>query len=104
MKFSTLTLRAMLIASTAILAPAIASAQTDPGSSTESETEAASDADNLKLQEVVVLGRYIPEVLRSTSEVAAFLAPEDLARQGDSDAAAALARVTGLSIAEGRFV
>jgi hypothetical protein len=116
MKFNTLSLRALLIASTAILAPALATAQTE----TETETEAAPTAtdgvsaetvesppaeeEDFRLNEVVVLGRYIPEVLRSTSEVAAFLAPEDLARQGDSDAAGALARVTGLSIAEGRFV
>jgi len=119
MKFNTLPLRALLIASTAILAPTFAFAQTDTEVETETETEAAPAADdvapdapdaapaddgNMRLNEVVVLGRYIPEVLRSTSEVAAFLAPEDLARQGDSDAAAALARVTGLSIAEGRFV
>lgn len=103
MKFSPLSLRALLIASTAILAPAFASAQTENSSETSPEA-AAPEAQDLQLQEVVVLGRYIPEVLRSTSEVAAFLAPEDLARQGDSDAAAALARVTGLSIAEGRFV
>lgn len=112
MKFNTLPLRALLIASTAILAPALASAQTETEVDTESGSEAAStdaatspaDDSNLRLNEVVVLGRYIPEVLRSTSEVAAFLAPEDLARQGDSDAAAALARVTGITIADGRFV
>lgn len=98
MTFSSLSLRALLIASTALLVPSLAYAQ-EPA---DSEAE-ASDA-GLTLNEVVVLGRYIPEVLRSTSEVAAFLAPEDLARQGDSDAAAALARVTGLSIAEGKFV
>ena len=103
MKFSPLSLRALLIASTAILVPAFASAQSENTSDTSPEA-AAPEAQDLELQEVVVLGRYIPEVLRSTSEVAAFLAPEDLARQGDSDAAAALARVTGLSIAEGRFV
>ncbi|PKP83487.1 MAG: TonB-dependent receptor [Alphaproteobacteria bacterium HGW-Alphaproteobacteria-18] len=103
MKFSSLSLRALLIASTAILAPALASAQSDTPSENSPEA-AAPEAQDLKLKEVVVLGRYIPEVLRSTSEVAAFLAPEDLARQGDSDAASALARVAGLSIAEGRFV
>ncbi len=113
MKFKTLSLRALLIASTAMLAPSFAFAQSDTEVDTETEAEAAPEAPEVvppeeegdrRLQEVVVLGRYIPEVLRSTSEVAAFLAPEDLARQGDSDAAAALARVTGLSIAEGRFV
>jgi hypothetical protein len=112
MKFNSLSLRALLIASTAILAPTFAFAQSETEAEPETETGAASaetvanpeDTSNLRLKEVVVLGRYIPEVLRSTSEVAAFLAPEDLARQGDSDAASALARVTGLSIAEGRFV
>ena len=113
MKFNSLSLRALLIASTAILAPAFAVAQTETEAETETESEAApapvettpeAAEDDYRLNEVVVLGRYIPEVLRSTSEVAAYLAPEDLARQGDSDAANALARVTGLSIAEGRFV
>ncbi|MBY9067682.1 TonB-dependent receptor [Hyphomonas sp. WL0036] len=106
MKFRALSLRALLIASTAILSPAFTFAQTDNGTDNTSEatTPEATDSQDLQLNEVVVLGRYIPEVLRSTSEVAAFLAPEDLARQGDSDAAAALARVTGINIAEGRFV
>ena len=107
MKFSTLSLRALLVASTAMFAPAIALAQSDSEAGNTPESEAApaqTEPSDLQLQEVVILGRYIPEVLRSTSEVAAFLAPEDLERQGDSDAAAALARVTGLSIVQGRFV
>ncbi|KAK0349684.1 hypothetical protein LTR94_032085, partial [Friedmanniomyces endolithicus] len=54
--------------------------------------------------EIVVLGRYIPEPNRESSEVAAFLTAEDLERTGDSNAAAALTRVTGLSIVEGRFI
>ncbi len=124
MKFKSISLRALLIASTAILAPTFAAAQTEADAETETET-APSDAaqqteaapseavaeeaapaveEDIQVVEVVVLGRYIPEVLRDTSEVAAFLSAEDLERQGDSDAANALARVTGLSIAEGRFV
>ncbi len=103
MPFKSLSLRALLIASTAVLGPSLAHAQTDTEAQNGTEAESVPDSD-LKLKEVVVLGRYIPEVLRSTSEVAAFLAPEDLARQGDSDAASALARVTGISIAEGKFV
>ncbi|MFN4023668.1 MAG: TonB-dependent receptor domain-containing protein [Hyphomonas sp.] len=98
MTLPSLSLRALLVASAAMLAPSLAYAQ-EPA-----DSEAETDQAGLTLNEVVVLGRYIPEVLRSTSEVAAFLAPEDLARQGDSDAAAALARVTGLSIAQGKFV
>ncbi len=108
MSLKSLSLRAFLIASTAVFAPSFAHAQAEPEPQSGSEAETApveteQDTD-LKLNEVVVLGRYIPEVVRSTSEVAAFLAPEDLARQGDSDAASALARVTGISIAEGKFV
>lgn len=122
MKFKSISLRALLIASTAILAPTIAAAQTETDAETETEAAppeadmsvaepAAAEADaapaseeDIQVVEVVVLGRYIPEVLRDTSEVAAFLSSEDLERQGDSDAAGALARVTGLSIAEGRFI
>lgn len=103
MPLKSLSLRALLIASTTVLAPSFAQAQTEAEPQSGAEAESAAESD-LKLKEVVVLGRYIPEVLRSTSEVAAFLAPEDLARQGDSDAAAALARVTGINIAEGKFV
>ena len=85
MKFNSLSLRALLIASTAILAPAFAVAQTETEAETETESEAAPAPvettpevaeDDYRLNEVVVLGRYIPEVLRSTSEVAAYLAPE----------------------------
>lgn len=124
MAFKSLSLRALLIASTAILAPAFAAAQTETDAETETEATpadadpaaevtdagtaaaetAAAAEEDVQVVEVVVLGRYIPEVLRETSEVAAFLSSEDLERQGDSDAASALARVTGLSIAEGKFV
>lgn len=108
MPFKSLSLRALLIASAAVITPPLVYAQTETEtpSGSEAETgpaETAPDSD-LTLNEVVVLGRFIPEVLRSTSEVAAFLAPEDLERQGDSDAASALARVAGISIAEGKFV
>ena len=53
--------------------------------------------------EVIVIGSVIPDVQRNTSQVASFLRPEDLVRQGDSNAALALTRVSGLSIVGGRF-
>ena len=56
------------------------------------------------VDEVVVLGRYIPEVMRETSAVTAIVTTEDLVRQGDDTAAAALTRITGLSVVSGRFV
>jgi len=55
------------------------------------------------IEEVVVTGN-IPLVIRETSEVASVLTADDLARQGDDTAAAALTRVTGLSLVGNRFV
>ncbi len=60
------------------------------------------DADRT-LQTVVVRGEFIPEPQRATSQVASFLSSEDLARQGDSNAALALTRLSGLSVVGGKF-
>jgi outer membrane receptor protein involved in Fe transport len=57
-----------------------------------------------EVEVVVVRGRFIPEPQRVTSEVANFLSAADLARTGDDSAAAALTRLTGLSVVSGRFV
>jgi outer membrane receptor protein involved in Fe transport len=57
-----------------------------------------------EVEVVVVRGRFIPEPQRVTSEVANFLSAADLARTGDDNAAAALTRLTGLSVVGGRFV
>jgi len=105
MKTLSLTLSGILLASTALIAPGLAYAQTPPAAEAapvdtqDPDPDQASDVD-----EIVVLGRYIPEPLRETSEVAAFVTAEDLERTGDDNAAAALTRVTGLSIVEGRFI
>src|SRR5688572_933732 len=56
------------------------------------------------VEEIVVRGAYIPEPKRETSEISSFLMPEDFERQGDSDAAMALRRVTGISLVGGRFI
>lgn len=56
------------------------------------------------VEEIVVRGAYIPEPKRETSEISSFLMPEDFQRQGDSDAAAALRRVTGISLVGDRFI
>ena len=87
------TLSGLLLATTALAAPNFALAQT------ETEQPEATTVD-----EIVVLGRYIPEPMRETSEISAFVTAEDLVRTGDANAAEALTRVTGLTIAEDRFV
>lgn len=70
--------------------------------SAESETSAPED-DSRTLQTVVVRGEFIPEPQRQTSQVASFLTNEDLVRQGDSNAALALTRVSGLSVVGEKF-
>ncbi|MEN5363127.1 TonB-dependent receptor domain-containing protein [Brevundimonas intermedia] len=101
----TLTLSGVLLASSAMIAPGLAFAQTAPATTPTAQTPAQQvEEQATDVGEIVVLGRYIPEPNRESSEVAAFLTSEDLERTGDSNAAAALTRVTGLSIVEGRFI
>jgi outer membrane receptor protein involved in Fe transport len=54
--------------------------------------------------EIVVVGRNIPNVIRSTPEVISVLSSEDIARTGEGDIAGALQRVTGLSVVGSGFV
>jgi outer membrane receptor protein involved in Fe transport len=92
---SSLKLSKLLLLTTIFFAPSIAMAQ-DAGQPPAAEFED---------DEIVVLGRNIPEPMRATSEVAAFLSAEDLARQGDDNAALALTRLTGLTVdPAGRYV
>ena len=86
------TLQKLLLLSSMLMSPSLAIAQTAPAEETYAEDE------------IVVLGRNIPEPMRETSEVATFLGAEDLARTGDSNVADALTRLTGLSVVSGRFV
>ncbi|MGJ3232714.1 MAG: TonB-dependent receptor domain-containing protein [Oceanicaulis sp.] len=53
---------------------------------------------------ITVRYQYVPDDKRVTSEVSSFLSVEDIAVTGDADIAAALGRVTGLSVQDGRFV
>ncbi|MFN3930935.1 MAG: TonB-dependent receptor domain-containing protein [Brevundimonas sp.] len=110
MKTVTLTLTGVLLGTSALIAPSLAfaqtpAAQTAPASPTQqTPAQQAEPEQAAELGEVVVLGRFIPEPNRESAEVAAFLTSEDLERTGDSSAASALARVTGLTVVEGRFV
>ena len=103
MKRLSLTLSGVLLATSAMIAPGLAFAQTPTAQTPAAQTDQEPDVIG-ELDEVVVLGRYIPQPNRESSEVAAFLTAEDLQRTGDSSAAAALTRVTGLTVVEGRFI
>ncbi len=97
MKTASLTLAGLLLATSALIAPGAAAAQTPTALPVEPDP-------TTDIGEIVVLGRNIPEPNRESSEVAAFLTAEDLERTGDSNAAGALTRVTGLTVVEGRYV
>jgi hypothetical protein len=86
----------LLLGATALTAPGLAWAQAArPSAPPAAETE---------VDEVLVRGKFIPEVMRETSEVASIVTAEDLVRQGDDTAAQALTRLAGLSVVSGRFV
>ena len=55
-------------------------------------------------QEIVVTGRYTPNIVRATPEVVSSLSSADIARTGEGDISGSLQRVTGLSVAGGGFV
>ncbi len=91
MKPTRQTLTGALLASTAILMPAYATAQDTGPTITTDET-------------IAVIGEFVPDERRTTSEISNILDAESLARTQDSDIADALSRVTGLSLDEGRFI
>lgn len=86
-----------------LLSTAIILALSPVAAAQEATPAAEAPEDSRTLQTVVVRGQFIPEPQRETSQVATFLSTEDLARQGDSNAALALTRLSGLSIVSGRF-
>lgn len=56
------------------------------------------------LEEVIVIGEFIPDERRDTSEIANVLDKEALSLLADSSVGGALARVTGLSLVGGKYV
>ncbi|NYZ63913.1 TonB-dependent receptor domain-containing protein [Luteimonas deserti] len=65
---------------------------------------AATPQQTSELGAVTVRGEYIPEPMANTAEVASFVTREDFERTGDSTAAAALTRVSGLSVVGDKYV
>jgi len=85
------------------LAWAVASALAAGHGAANAQDEAGSGAP-LQLEEVFVLGEFIPDEKRDTSEISNVLTAEDMAVLGDSDVADSLERVTGLSLVGGKYV
>jgi outer membrane receptor protein involved in Fe transport len=94
----TLSLNSILLLTSCLVWPSLAFAQETPPDAPPPTEDVAAE------EEIVVLGRFIPEPMRQTSEVATFLNADDLERTGDSTAAEALTRLSGLSVVSDRFV
>ena len=93
-------LRALLLAST-LLAPAAAFAQDTTASPATGLSIAQSPVPE---DEVVATGVFVPNEKKITSEITSVLDEEIFAQTGAGDIASALTRVTGLSLAQGKFV
>ena len=92
-------LHSMLLSSACLLVMQTAQAQeTDTADSVEEPEESRT------LETVQVRGRFIPQEVRTTSEVANLIDSADFSLQGDSDAAAALSRVAGIATSQDNFV
>ena len=59
---------------------------------------------NGSIEEVLVSVSFIPDEKRDTSEISSTLSSESMSIAGDSEAADALKRVTGLSLVKGKYV
>jgi TonB-dependent receptor len=95
----TLTRTGLFLAIAALLAPSAALAQ----DAAQDAQKAGQDAPKT-LDSVVVRADYIPEPLLQSPEVISVVSQADLTRTGDSDAAQALTRVSGLSLVGDKFV
>ncbi|RSV30104.1 TonB-dependent receptor [Sphingomonas sp. ABOLH] len=77
----------------------------DGTTTTDTPAEVSSPGfDESTAEEIVVVGRNIPNVVRATPQIVSVLSEADIARTGDGDIAGALTRVTGLSVVGGGFV
>ena len=109
----------LLLLSSALVAPAALAqdASGEPAAETPPVASEASEPDDSVADEevdvsipggadaeIVVTGRFTPNIVRATPEVVSVLSSADIARTGEGDIAGSLHRVTGLSVVGGGFV
>jgi TonB-dependent receptor len=85
------------------LALAVAFAST-PVAWQSSAQDATVVAPALNIEEVFVLGEFVPDEKRDTSEISNVLDVEDLSKLGETSVGISLSRVTGLSLVGGKYV
>ncbi len=61
-------------------------------------------ATDSKIEEIAVIGRFVPDEKRSTSALSSVLTNEEFARSGDTNIAEGLKRVAGISLVGGKYV
>ena len=93
----------MLLATTMLSPAGMALAQDDTSSDAQPSGINIPGPNYVITDEIIVRGTNIPDPQRATSQVATFLNADDLARQGDDNAAEALKRLSGLSVIGGKF-
>ena len=76
----------------------------DEAAADENVDISGAGAGGLSGDDIVVIGRNIPNTIRATPSVVSVLSAADLARTGEGDIAGALKRVTGLSVVGGKYV
>jgi TonB-dependent receptor len=84
---------------TATSAPEVAA-----GTEQQAAEVSAPGVDATSGDDIVVVGRNIPNSIRSTAQVISVLSTADIARTGEGDIAGALTRVTGLSVVGNGYV
>ncbi|MCB1666244.1 MAG: TonB-dependent receptor [Pseudomonadales bacterium] len=63
-----------------------------------------SSAARPEVEEISVIGRYVPDEKRNTSALSSVLSNEEFSRSGDTNIAEGLKRVAGLSLVGGKYV
>jgi len=103
----------LLLLSSALVAPAALAqdAGAEPAADAPAEASAQPDEEDGDVSipggadaEIVVTGRFTPNIVRATPEVVSALSSADIARTGEGDISGALQRVTGLSVVGGGYV
>ncbi|MEE4212617.1 MAG: TonB-dependent receptor [Parvularcula sp.] len=91
------------LTTTASTAALIASLVASAGLAAAQEDVAASPALDDIEDQIVVRGVFVPDEKQQTAEISSVLDADDFARAGDSDVAAAIQRVAGISVVDGKF-
>ncbi|WP_188661186.1 TonB-dependent receptor domain-containing protein [Sphingomonas metalli] len=79
-------------------------AQTQDGNAPGTQEQPVDISAPGAMEDIVVVGRNVPDLVRRTPEVVSVLSTADIARTGEGDIAGALSRVTGLSVVGNGFV